>query len=69
VADTTTIEYRLKELNDAVESHARAKSAASQARSEEIAALNRLNAAQKAVDAWYADLKKAADRETDWKKP
>lgn len=36
------------------------------ARSNECVARNRVNAAQKAIDAAMADLKKAAPRDSDW---
>ena len=40
-----------------------------EARSRECDAINRVNAAQKRIDALMTDLKRGAARDTDWKRP
>lgn len=56
----------VKELEEAKAESAKAIAAMSQARSVENAATNRLNAAQQAVDKWYAQQKAIAPWNTNW---
>lgn len=56
----TNLEIALAEYKDADDK-------LSAARSEEIAALNKLNSAQKALDDFVAKMKKEAPRQSDWK--
>lgn len=57
------------ELANAIERHAQAQRRASEARGEECAALNRINEAQKKVDALVQTMKKQSPRESDWNRP
>lgn len=56
----------LDELAEATENLHHAARRASLARAEETDATNRLNAAQKAVDAQMAELRAKAPRGSDW---
>lgn len=56
----------LNELAAASESLAIAASRAADASREKTTAINRLNAAQKAVDAKLAEMRKNAPQESDW---
>ena len=56
----------LAELNSAKLAHISAKKEISHARNNECSAINRLNAAQKAIDEWYAKQKAEADGDSDW---
>lgn len=56
----------LAELQLAQAHHEEMTRAEAVARSNECTARNRVNAAQKAIDAAMAELKKAAPRDSDW---
>lgn len=60
------IEQALGELAAAQAALEDAQRATAQARSEETACLNRVNAAQKEVDDLVAAVKSKAHRDTDW---
>jgi len=47
----------------------RARVQVSRARSEETAAINRVNEAQRHFDALVAEVKKTAPSDTDWRRP
>lgn len=57
------------DLDTAIQQHAMASKRESQARNETTAAKNRLNDAQKRIDALVVELKKLAPRDSDWNRP
>ena len=57
------------DLDTAIQRHAMARKRESEARNETCAAINRVNDAQKRVDALVAELKKLAPRDSDWNRP
>lgn len=62
------ISKAFKELADAAERYNECSQQVSFARSAETTALNRLNNAQKALDELVASLRKAAPRDSDWRR-
>ena len=54
------------DLDTAVQRHAMASKREAESRKELIAAMNRVNDAQKRVDALVAELKKLTPRDSDW---
>lgn len=60
------MQNELNELHAATEAHAAAVATANQARRFETDAVNRLNAAQKAVSTKLAEMQRGAPRDTDW---
>ncbi len=57
------------DLDTAIQRHAMARKRESEARNETCAAINRVNDAQKRVDALVGEMKKLAPRESDWNRP
>ena len=57
------------DLDTAVQRHAMASKREAESRKELIAAMNRVNDAQKRVDALVGEMKKLAPRESDWNRP
>lgn len=60
------MQNELNELHAATEAHAAAVITAAQARRFEVDAINRLNAAQKAVSTKLAEMQRAAPLDTQW---
>ncbi len=56
----------LKELEEAQDHYAQAKTAEADAQHEATKSLNLLNRVTAKIDAWYAEQKKDAPRDTDW---
>jgi hypothetical protein len=67
VPPDTEIPAALAELKQATAALGAASTIVSRARSEEIECLNRVNAAQKKLDALVLALKQEAPRESDWR--
>ena len=66
-ADPKGLAELVKELDAAMEQHQQAELVESAARRDMCEATNRLNAAQKALDEYVAELKRKAPWNTDWK--
>lgn len=62
----TSLPDLIKELSAAENEYKTAAAAYQTAGSRETTAINRLNAAQKAVDAWMEQAKKDAHPRSDW---
>lgn len=66
MSEKVSIDKALAELDAATRLHDNAKHELEAARRLETAALNRLNEAQKTVDVLFAELRKSANRDSDW---
>lgn len=64
----TTLDEAIVELNKAVEEYVLCDRLLGEARSRHTSALNRVNKAQKQFDDLVFAVRKAAPRDTDWKR-
>lgn len=65
----TQMSNAIAEFALALDQHSAAAASTERARRDETTALNRVNEAQKKIDALTAELKKQAPRGSDWRRP